>query len=248
MTSPVSNSALTVLSAPGGEHACWSCGDMRAAQFCKSCGKVQPPVPVDYFGFFGLPRKLNIDSAQLEREFYSLSRKLHPDVHAQGDEREREWGLEQSSRLNDAYRTLKDPIKRTQYLLQLEGVELEEQSKTATEKARSTGELKKQVVPPELLEEAFELNMQLEEARMSKKTGANDSALIEEIQKQKENLEGKYEALAQELTGYWNDWDAALEAGSDSQQVHARDRMVDLLNRRTYIRNLVRDVNEVLES
>ena len=68
-----------------------------------------------------------------------------------------------ASQLNDAYRTLKDPISRTEYLLKLEGVQLEEQSKQATERARATGELKKQVVPPDLLEEVFELNMHLEE-------------------------------------------------------------------------------------
>src|SRR5262245_51101541 len=88
------------------EHACWSCGDMRAAQFCTSCGKVQPPQPVDYFSFFGLPRELNIDPSKLEREFYALSRRLHPDIYAGRDVREQEWSLEQSSRLNDAYRTL----------------------------------------------------------------------------------------------------------------------------------------------
>ena len=126
---------------------CWSCGTMRAVHFCSACGKVQPPVPVDYFTFFGLPRKLNLDTALLEHEFYELSRKLHPDLNARADQREQEWSLEQSSLLNDAYRTLKDPIKRTEYLLRLEGVELEEQSKTATEKARATGEIKKQVVP-----------------------------------------------------------------------------------------------------
>ena len=92
--------------------------------------KCSRPSPVDYFSFFGLPRKLNLDTAHLEREFYELSRKLHPDLNARADKREQEWSLEQSSLLNDAYRTLKDPIKRTQYLLQLEGVELEEQSKT----------------------------------------------------------------------------------------------------------------------
>src|SRR5713101_5286506 len=108
---------------------CWSCGDMRAAHFCYSCGKVQPPAPVDYFAFFGLPRKLNVDAAILESAFYALSRKLHPDVYAGHDLREQEWSLEQSSRLNDAYRTLKDPIRRTEYLLRLEGVELEGQSK-----------------------------------------------------------------------------------------------------------------------
>jgi molecular chaperone HscB len=138
---------------------------MRAEHFCSACGKVQPPVPVDYFTFFGLPRKLTVDVPNLEREFYQLSRKLHPDLYSGADAREQEWSLEQSSQLNDAYRTLKEPIKRTEYLLRLEGVELEEQSKTATEEARATGQVKKQVVPPDLLEEVFDLNMQLEAAR-----------------------------------------------------------------------------------
>ena len=93
--------------------SCWSCGDMRAAHFCHACGKVQPPLPVNYFSFFGLPRKLNMDVTRLEKEFYELSRKLHPDLNARADKREQEWSLEQSSLLNDAYRTLKDPIKRT---------------------------------------------------------------------------------------------------------------------------------------
>ena len=238
------NPALSVL-ADRENDACWSCGDMRAAQFCKSCGKVQPARPVDFFAFFGLPKKLNIDVAKLEREFYLLSRKLHPDVYAQAGEQEREWSLEQSSRLNDAYRTLKDPIRRTQYLLHLEGVELEEQSKSATDRARSTGEAKKQVVPPELLEEVFELNMQLEEARMNKKMGEDDAVLAAEIQKQKQGFETKLEELSSELGGYWNDWDAAVDAGSETARM--RDQMVDLLNRRNYIRNLVRDVNEVLD-
>src|SRR5438270_13147576 len=147
---------------------------MRAAHFCESCGKVQPPAPVDYFSFFGLPAKLTIEVPALETEFYHLSRKLHPDLSARAGSQEQEWSLEQSSLLNDAYRTLRDPIKRTQYLLRIEGVELEEQSKTATEEARATGELKKQIVPPDLLEEVFELNMQLEELRMNKKMGDDD--------------------------------------------------------------------------
>src|SRR5436305_5556254 len=179
------------------EHACWSCGDMRAAQFCTSCGKVQPPAPVDYFSFFGLPRKLNIDTAVLEREFYSLSRKLHPDIYAGSKAQEQEWSLEQSSRLNDAYRTLKDPIRRTEYLLQIEGVELEGQSKAATEEARKTGE-KKQIVPPGLLEEVFELNMQLEELRAKRKLGEEDAALLGELRQQKQSLELKLNSLFEE--------------------------------------------------
>jgi molecular chaperone HscB len=228
-------------------HACWSCGDMRAAQFCTSCGKVQPPQPVDYFSFFGLPRKLNIDVRLLEREFYTLSRKLHPDIYAGHELREQEWSLEQSSRLNDAYRTLKDPIRRTEYVLKLEGVELEGQSQAATEEARRTGE-KKQIVPPDLLEEVFELNMQLEEARANKKMGEEDPTLISELQDQKKALETKFEALFAELRGYWKVWDTASDSADETGKKQARNRMVDLLNRRSYIRNLVRDVNEVLET
>src|SRR5580692_4151451 len=234
-------------------HTCWSCGDMRAAHFCASCGKVQPPVPVDYFTFFGLLPKLNLDVSAMEKDFYELSRKLHPDLNARAGSREQEWSLQQSSLLNDAYRTLKDPIKRTQYLLKLEGVELEEQSKSATEQARSTGEMKKQIVPPDLLEEVFELNIQLEELRMQKKMGEDDPALIEEVGRQKLELEQKHEALLRELQGHWKMWDGMIQREHNGQPVseeerrQARNRMVDLLNRRNYIRNLVRDVNEVLE-
>lgn len=227
---------------------------MRAVHFCESCGKVQPPAPVDYFTFFGLPRKLNLDVAALDKEFYLLSRKLHPDLNARAGTQEQEWSLQQSSLLNDAHRTLKDPIKRTQYLLKLEGVELEEQSKSATEQARSSGEIKKQIVPPDLLEEVFELNMQLEELRTQKKMGEDDPALIEEIGRQKLELEEKHEALLRELEVNWRMWDGMIQRQQNGQPVseeerrQERDKMVDLLNRRNYIRNLVRDVNEALES
>jgi len=245
----VESNTSSSLIVPGDATAtCWSCGTMRAVHFCSACGKVQPPVPVDYFTFFALPRKLNLDAAVLEREFYELSRKLHPDLCARADKREQEWSLEQSSLLNDAYRTLKDPIKRTEYLLRLEGVELEEQSKTATEKARATGQIKKQVVPPDLLEEVFELNMQLEELRMQKKLGEDDPALVEEIGKHKLELEKKYEALLEELKTYWAEWDQLLDDAAEENRRKVRDKMVDLLNRRSYIRNLVRDVNEALEN
>src|ERR1700679_1603142 len=223
-SSLTTNTAKSTLQVP---QSCWSCGTMRAAQFCESCGKVQPPMPVDYFTFFGLARKLNVDIATLEKDFYEFSRKLHPDLNARAGSQEQEWSLQQSSLLNDAYRTLKDPIKRTHYLLQLEGVELEEQSKSATEQARSSGQIKKQIVPPDLLEEVFELNMQLEE---------------------------KNEALLEELRTHWKTWDALIDHEQNGQPVSederkkARDKMVDLLNRRNYIRNLVRDVSEVLES
>jgi len=231
--------------------SCWSCGTMRAVHFCSSCGKVQPPVPVDYFSFFGFPRKLNLDAGALEKEFYALSRRLHPDLFAQANPEERAFSLEQSSMLNDAYRTLKDPIKRTEYLLRLEGVELEEQSKQATEKARATGELKKQVVPPDLLEEVFELNLHLEELRTQEKLGEDDPALLEEIGKAKLSLEEKYDALFNELKNEWNNWDKLVDSGTanetDAERKKILDRMLNILNRRNYVRNLVRDVNEAME-
>jgi len=237
---------------------CWACGacfeSARAGHFCDKCGKVQPPTGEDYFGFFSLPRKLNLDAVALDKHFYELSRKLHPDVYARAGQQEQEWSLQQSSHLNDAYRTLKDPLRRTQYLLKVEGVELEEQSKSATERARATGQEKKQIVPPDLLEEVFELNMQLDELRMQKKMGEDDPALMEEIGRQKLELEEKHEALVEELKKYWRDWDSLIEREQQGEQVseeerkRARDRMVDVLNRRNYIRNLVRDVSEALES
>ncbi len=233
-------------------HSCWSCGAMRAAHFCESCGKVQPPAPVDYFAFFGLPRRqLNLDVAKLEKDFYELSRKLHPDVSARASAQEQEWSLEQSSMLNDAYRTLRDPIKRTQYLLRLEGIELEEQSKSATERARATGETKKQIVPPDLLEEVFELNMQLEELRAQKKMGEDDPALVEEVGRQKLELEERYDGLLEELENYWKEWDVLIDRGPEAnaeERAAVAKKMVDVLNRRNYIRNLVRDVTAVLES
>jgi molecular chaperone HscB len=237
---------------PEDTHTCWSCGAMRAAHFCGSCGKVQPPQPVDYFTFFGLPPKLNIDVSALEKDFYEFSRKLHPDLSARASSQEQHWSLEQSSLLNDAYRTLRDPIKRTQYLLRLEGVELEEQSKTATEQARARGEVKKQIVPPDLLEEVFELNMQLEELRMDKKVGDDDPSLKKDIEQHKAALEAKNEALLEELRNHWKEWDALVDRNHGSkapaeQRQKITAEMVDVLNRRNYIRNLVRDVNAALE-
>jgi len=232
---------------------CWSCGDMRAAHFCRQCGKVQPPAPVDYFTFLGLPYRLNLDPVKLEREFYSLSRHLHPDINANSTPQEQEWSLQQSSSLNDAYRTLKDPISRTEYLLRLQGVRLEEQSTATTEDARRTGAAKKQAVPPDLLEEVFELNMQLEEARMNKKMGEPGRSLETELRDTKNALQTKYDGMMEELCGAWNDWDALMHRSDqggnilEEDRVTVRDKMVSVLNRRTYVRNLLRDIDEVLD-
>lgn len=200
-----------------------------------------------YFEIFSLPPRLRIDVAALEKQFYALSRRLHPDRFASRPVEEQEAALGESSRLNDAYRTLKDPIARTEYLLKLEGVELEEQSRAATDAARASGGPKKQIVPPDLLEEAFELNMQLEEMRMAKKMGEDDPQLRKDLVAAKAGFDAKMAETQAELEGLWSRWDAALDAGDGAGKATARDGMVALLNRRSYLRNLVRDVNEALE-
>jgi molecular chaperone HscB len=226
---------LQVMNGKHRDHRCWSCGDMRAEHFCAACGHVQPAEPTDYFAFFGLPRKLELDDAGLEREFYALSRKLHPDVYSLASAREQAWSLEKTSQLNDAYRTLKDPLSRTEYLLRLEGIQLDEQSKTATELARASGVDKKQSVPAELLEEAFELNMLLEEA----KRGGVDEELRGQLCATRAGLMARLKTMRDELRAAWKRWD-----GGDRQ---ATVQMVDVLNRRSYLHNLVRDINEALD-
>ncbi len=248
VTNSKPDTALPIVGENSLTGQCWSCGDMRAAHFCLACGKLQPAVPTDYFTFFGLPRKLNLDVGELEREFHRLSRKLHPDLYVISGGPEREWSLEKSSQLNDAYRTLRDPIARTAYLLKLEGVQLEEQSKAATDKARETGQEKKQVVPPDLLEEVFELNLQLEEFRANKKMQEDDSELRQQITTSKQDLEQKLAATDGELKKLWTQWDELIDGNGAHDRSQVRDAMVALLNRRKYIANLVRDVNAELES
>ena len=202
---------------------------------------------MDYFEFFTLPRMLTLDVVALEKQFYAMSRRLHPDRFASKTVAEQEAALAQSSLLNDAYRTLKDPILRTQYLLKLEGVELEEQSKAATDAARATGVEKKQVVPPELLEEVFELNMQLQEMRAAKQMGEDEPELRRDLMTAKDVFDAKMVETQAELEGLWTAWDSAVDAGDERAKARAKDAMVALLNKRSYLRNLVRDVNEALE-
>ena len=83
---------------------------------------------------------------------------------------------------------------------------------------------------------------------MQKKMGEDDPALLEELGKAKLSLEDKSEALMNELHGLWREWDQSVDSGTEEQRRTLRDKMVDLVNRRNYLRNLVRDVNEALET
>ena len=194
-----------------------------------------------YFAQFELPPHLHIDLSALEKSFYAQSRKLHPDRFASKPQAEQDAALAASSQLNDAYRTLRDPIARTEYLLSLEGVQMEEQSRAATDAAKASGTEKKQVAPADLLEEAFELNMQLEEMRMDA-----DPNTRRDLEAARDKFAAMLADSQQQLEELWTQWDAGVDADDIAAKESARDAMVALLNRRSYIRNLVRDVNEAL--
>src|SRR5580693_984800 len=221
--------------------ACWSCSVAHndSTLFCPHCTKIQPPPGGDYFQVFGLDRKFQVDLPALETEFHRLSRKVHPDRFARAGENERQWSLADTALLNDAYRTLKDPLYRTEYLLKLEGAEIGEEHAGKDRK----GQADPSRVPADLLEEAFELNMQLEEMRMAKKMGEDDPQLRLDLLAAKSTFDAKLAATDADLQSLWSNWDSALDANDPARQTAARDSMVALLNRRSYLRNLVRDVN-----
>ena len=216
--------------------ACWSCsiGHNDSTLFCPHCSKIQPPPGGDYFSVFALQPRLNLDLPALEQEFHRLSRKVHPDRFARADENERQWSLADTALLNDAYRTLKDPLRRTEYLLKLEGAEEAAGEKGSEEKSARA--------PADLLEEVFDLNMQLEEMRMARDLGETDRELEASLFEARRKFEGLLAAVDYDLRAQWQAWDA----GDKTARLAAQRAMVALLDRRRYLSNLVRDVSETL--
>lgn len=217
--------------------ACWSCSvaHNESTLFCPHCSKIQPAATGDYFSIFSLVPKLDLDLGMLEHQFHKLSRKLHPDRFARATEQEKEWSLADTALLNDAYRTLRDPIRRTEYLLKLQGAEIGEEHAGKDRKDPSR-------VPADLLEEAFDLNMQLEEMRMSKKMGDTDPELQSSLEQAKHKFNAMLDDVDSDLRAQWEVWDNGVEAARKESE----NKMVSLLDRRRYVSNLVRDVTETL--
>lgn len=189
----------------------------------------------DYFSVFSIKPQLNLDLSALEHEFHRLSRKLHPDRFARAEDNEKQWSLADTALLNDAYRTLKDPIHRTEYLLKLHGAEIGEEHSGKDRKDPSR-------VPADLLEEVFDLNMQLEEMRMARKMGEEDPELKKSLSEAKKKFDGLQDAVDEDLHHQWAVWDQGDTAARQAAQL----TMVALLDRRRYLSNLVRDVTETL--
>jgi molecular chaperone HscB len=205
------------------DHSCWQCGTPDAGSlFCRYCDGLQAPA-LDYFSFFGIERRLKIDADHLKQQFYTLSRVLHPDKYTNRSEVERRNSLDATAILNDGYRILKDPIKRAEYVLRGEGFEI--------------GEQRSKDVPPELLEEVFELNMALDELR------AGDREVVPQLDSYRHRFLEMQNAIDTDLEARFARHDAQTTP-EDRRAVLGEIRSI--LNRRRYIRNLVGEVDKAL--
>jgi molecular chaperone HscB len=178
----------------------------------------------DYFAFLGLPRRLNIDMALLEQRFRELSRQYHPDYFYNAPPKERLAALEHSSHLNDAYRTLRNPVSRIEYLLTLEDLPLTQPGDASPK------------VPPSLLEEVFALNEELDEIRELREAGGNSEQLRSRLDAARRPIEKKRDAHERELQDLSTRWDA--QQSRDVLEM-LRQRMLE----RNYINNLLATID-----
>jgi molecular chaperone HscB len=160
----------------------------------------------EYYAALGLDPKLALDADGLRKRFYERSRETHPDLIGSAAE-------DKMALLNDAFRTLRDPVKRAEYFLSERGIQLSKD------------------VPPELLEEVFDLNMALEEMR-----GGDESA-----RPQLDSARERFAAMQSEIDSGLTVLFARQDATGDGL-----DEIAARLNRRRYISNLLRDVDKEL--
>ena len=229
MSSPATAQSLQI---------CRSCGGGAPidVHFCPQCTKILTlGRQGDYFSYLGVPRKLNLDLADLDQKFRSLSRHFHPDYFYNATPNERRASLERSSYLNDAYRTLRQPIARIGYLLELEGLG-----------TTTPGHASKEV-PPALLEEVFALNEELDSVRELRNAGAPANewrSRLEQARKPIDTKREEHETHLQELSAKW---DALLDA--DAAEAERRAVLGDLRERmleRHYISNLLATIEREL--
>ncbi len=223
-------------------QVCRSCGGGAPVDvhFCPQCTKILTLARQgDYFAFLGVPRRLNLDLTDLEQRFRTLSRQFHPDYFYNASPAERVASLERSSYLNDAYRTLRQPISRISYLLELEGI--------WTTADKGGGNASKQV-PPALLEEVFALNEELDEVRSLREGGAALEEWRPRLQRAAKPIEAKRAEHERQLESLAARWDS-LEANASADERKAvlnvlRDRMLE----RNYINNLLATIERELNA
>jgi molecular chaperone HscB len=221
---------------------CRTCGGGAPvdAHFCPQCTKILTlGRQGDFFSYLGVPRRLNLDAADLEQKFRVLSRQFHPDYFHNAPLAERRASLERSSYLNDAYRTLRQPISRIEYLLELEGL--------AAGGGSQGGPTGGPQVPPALLEEVFALNEELDEVRGLRESGAPEADWKARLQRARAPIDVKRAEHEEDLKQLARKWDELLDTGAspDDRRTVLRalhERMLE----RNYINNLLAGIEREL--
>lgn len=213
---------------------CWHCqSEVSGEYFCERCVKVQPvSKEADYFTCLGFPRRLRIDPQKLEAKFYELSRAFHPDFYQNKSETEQAISLSNAATLNTAYRTLRDPIQRAEYLIAIEA--------GAVKEIRTSP-------PADLFEEILELQDTLEEYRASDQSSESGRQLRSQLQTEQQTLESRKHEMEAQLERLFVEWDALQDKGEATSASRAeRERMLkqmrEILSNRTYITNIVDDL------
>jgi molecular chaperone HscB len=207
---------------------CRTCGAGAPVDehFCPQCSRILAlGRHGDYFAFLGLPRRLTLSAQELERRFRELSRKFHPDYYYNAPPTERLASLERSSYLNDAYRTLRNPVSRIEHLLAIEGLPSAKSDGAAT-------------VPPALLEEVFSLNEELDEIREQREAGGDPAALRHRLDAARAPIDRKreeHERQLQELAARWDGQEDAPAQEKRATLEALRERLLE----RNYINNLL---------
>jgi molecular chaperone HscB len=208
---------------------------LEAKTLDRETGRIEPfPPGTDYFTALGLPRKLVIDLPDLERRYHELSRRFHPDFFQTAAPRERRISLENSALLNKAYRTLRDPLSRAEYLVKLESA--------------AGSEISSQ--PPQaLFEEILELNELLADYRLG--DPEERGALEPQLDEKEREFRAEYEALLHRLTGdLFQRWDAGIDSGASTRS--ERDALVAemsrILGQRAYLRRVLSQLEETLST
>ena len=183
----------------------------------------------DYFTVFGLPRKLQVDGEALQRRFYELSRQHHPDFHQAADAERQAETLAQSALVNRAYRALRDPLSRVDYLVALE--EGREVREGASDKPKA---------PRELLQEMLEVQEALEEAKASGMAGDAATRLREELAR----LEARYASEAEAIVARSAEWDRLVDEGGDRKALI--EWFKQRLAARAYLRTVIDDLSDAL--
>jgi molecular chaperone HscB len=203
--------------------------------FCPRCDKILTlGRHGDYFAFFGLPRALGLDTKDLEQRFRALSRQLHPDFYCNAAPTERLASLERSAYLNDAFRTLRDPVERLDYLLKLEGYAPKETRDASAQ------------VPPALLQEVFELNEELEAIQDRRAGGAPADEVAARLDAARQPIEANLERHDRELRELMARHDDHLVSGDTTARTRVLDALRTLLLERTYLTNLLATVRRGL--